>query len=91
MFGRRIIPTTLEPVPYRFRTAPGVLALNYREIKALQNNDGTVFKEIANIAHAADAAEARMIYAVKKRKRSRVKLAPSTRLAMVNAVYKGRT
>ena len=90
MFGRRIIPTTLEPVPYRFRTAPGVLALNYREIRALQNQDGTVFKEIAEIVHAADAAEARMIHVHRKRKRPRVKLAPSTRLAMVNAVCKGR-
>ena len=89
MFGRRIIPTTLEPVPYRFRTAPGVLALNQAELTALQRNDGPTFKRIMDIVQAEDMADA-MLQMRRSVKRPKVKLGPSTRLSMLNAIYRGR-
>jgi hypothetical protein len=62
IFNRQIIPTTLDPVPRMFRACPGHLVLNTRELAALSNNDGDVFKEIVEIVKAEDAAEARKIY-----------------------------
>lgn len=62
MFNRQIIHTTLDPVPRMFRACPGHLVLNKRELDALRDNDGDVFKEIAEIVKAEDAAEARRIY-----------------------------
>ena len=38
VLGRRVILTTLEPIPPLFRTAPGVLALNRPELDAVSRN-----------------------------------------------------
>jgi hypothetical protein len=62
MFNRLIISTTLDPVPRMFRACPGHLVLNHRELEALADNDGDVFKEITEIVKAEDAAEVRKVY-----------------------------
>lgn len=91
--GRRVLLTTLDPLPRPFRAAPGVFAMNHREAEALRRGDGKVFKELTEIVQAEDAAEARNIGVRRHRKplgRRGPKLNPSTRLFMVNAIYRGR-
>lgn len=95
VFERRVILTTLDPIPRSFRAAPGVLAMNQREVDAVRRNDPEdreVIGEIAEIAQAEDAAEAFQVFKVKPRRVSAKtpKIAPSTRLSMLNSIYKGR-
>lgn len=59
LFGRKVIFTSLDPVPKSFRTGPGVLVLNEREAYALAHNEGGVFKRIAKMIHEADKEEMR--------------------------------
>ncbi|MDO8533260.1 MAG: hypothetical protein Q7S17_00765 [Xanthobacteraceae bacterium] len=56
MFGRKVVRTTLDPIPRAFRTAPGAIAINERELAALAAGDGDTFKEIAAIVTAEDLA-----------------------------------
>jgi hypothetical protein len=56
--GRKIIPTTLDPVPRLLRAVPGYIVLNEREIGGLISNDGDVFKEIIEICMAETRADA---------------------------------
>ena len=86
ILGRRVILTTLNPIPRNFRAAPGVIAVNSAEIKALENNDGAKFKELADIIHAEDMADA--VLQMRKLPKRRNKLGPSTRLSMLNAIYR---
>ena|ERR1035438_4832150 len=92
--GRRLLPTTLDPLPERrdFRFAPGLMAINERECTALQEGDGSVFKHLANLVQAEDALEARGMGVLRPYKagRSTPKLSPSTRLSMINSIYRGR-
>lgn len=88
MFGRRVLPTTLDPVPRGLRAAPGCIAMNAEEIAALQANDGEVFKYFVALVHAEDHADA--LLAMRRPKKRKRKLGPSVRLSMVNAIYKGR-
>ena len=89
MFGRRVIPTTLDEIPRAFRAAPGVLALNQAELAALQRNDGPTFKRILEIVQAEDMADA-TLQMRRSVKRPKGKIGPSTRLSMLNAIYQGR-
>lgn len=91
--GRRIIPTTLDPLPELFRAAPGCIALNRKELDALARNDGETFKRLAAIAHEHDRRDARGIGVWRRWKIPKAtgpRLNPSTRLSMVAAIYKGR-
>ena len=90
MFGRRIILTTLDEIPRAFRAAPGVLALTHEELRLLQGNDAPTFKRVIDIVQAEDADEARRVF-VRRPPRKRRNLSPSNRLALANAIYKGRT
>lgn len=85
--GRRVILTTLDPLPRPFRAAPGVFAMNHREAAALRAGDGAVFKELAEIAYAEDDAEMRRVFVVRKWKRPKKKIKPSSRLFLLNAIY----
>jgi hypothetical protein len=60
--GRKVIPTTLDPVPRSFRASPGHLVLNHREIQGLRNGDGKIFKEITEIIIAETRGEALNIW-----------------------------
>ena len=87
--GRRIVPTTLDPLPRQHRAAPGVLAVNHLERAALDCGDGEVFKMLADIVQAEDAADARLALRPRAPKR-KAKLDPSTRMSMLDAIYAGR-
>jgi hypothetical protein len=56
--GRKVIPTTLDPVPRNMRAVPGCLVLNGREIQALEDSDGAVFKKLSEIAIAETRGDA---------------------------------
>jgi hypothetical protein len=84
IFGRRIIVTTLDPIPRLFRAAPGVLAMNKSEIEAYQRGDREVFRLIVDICQAEDAADARL--AMQTQRPRRRTLSPSTRLFMLGAI-----
>ena len=86
ILGRRVLITTLDPIPRNFRAAPGVIAMNNSEIKALQNNDGEKFKELAEIIQAEDAADAML--QMRKLPKRQNKLGPSIRLSMLNAIHR---
>lgn len=88
--GRRLLMTTLDPLPRSFRTAPGLLAINHREAEALRRGDGAVFKELVDICHAEFAAE--VVQAYRPRRWKPLKNAsPSARLHSANAIYRGKT
>ena len=89
IFGRRIIITTLDPIPRLFRAAPGVLAMNQCEIAAFKRGEATTFKLIVDICQAEDAADARLAMQTHRPRRKR--LGPSTRLFMLGAVSPGRS
>lgn len=94
--GRRVIMTTLDPMPPRrdFRFAPGLIAMNHREARELAEGDGDTFKALAALVHAEDALESRNIGVRRRWKRPNSKrspkLNPSSRLSMVNAIYRGK-
>ena len=85
--GRRIILTTLDPIPRSFRAVPGCIALHKDEVDALNRLDGEKFKEIIDIIKAEDWADAVLTVRPKLKKRT-VKLAPSVRMSMLNAAYR---
>lgn len=89
LFGRRIIVTTLDPIPRLFRAASGVLAMNVREIEAFEQQDHDVFAMVVDICKAEDMAEA-ILQLRPRRARRRRPLSPSTRLFMLGAVSPGR-
>lgn len=93
--GRRIIATTLDPIPRSFRAVPGYLALNQFEIAAIGRNslaDTDTIKPIMEIVQAEDMADVNRTFIFKPRKVSRKtpKLGPSLRLFMVNTLSPGR-
>lgn len=85
-----MILSTLVPLPRPMRAVPGILAINHLEAEALKNGDGEVFKELMSICHAEDRADAFRTFKFKPRKvtANTPKLAPSHRMAMLNAVYR---
>ena len=85
--GRRVILTTLYPVPRNFRAVPGYLALRQDEVDALNRNDGDKFKEIIDIVKAEDWSDAVLQVRRKPVKRLR-HTSPSTRLALLSVVYR---
>lgn len=90
LFGRRVIVTTLDPIPRLFRAASGVLAMNAREIEAFQQHDHDVFAMVVDICKAEDMAET--ILQLRLRPvRWRRPLSPSTRLFMLGSVSPGRS
>ena len=91
--GRRIVLTTLEPVPRAFRAAPGVIVLNTAELTALERNqpgDHDILQEVVEICQAEDMADAMRTFKFKLRKvtAKTPKLAPSHRMALLNAACK---
>lgn len=86
--GRRIIMTTLDPVPRPLRAVPGLLVINHLEREALKRVDGEIFKMLADIVQAEDAADARLPQQPAPKRRT--KLAPSTRMSMLDAAYARR-
>ena len=88
IFNRRVLLTTLDPVPRAFRTAPGVLAVNRGELEAFNDGDRAVVGMIVDVCQAADAAEARNIGVYRRLRVKRTR--PSDRLFAVNAIYPGR-
>ena len=89
IFGRRIIVTTLDPIPRLFRAASGVLVMNAREIEAFEQKDHDVFAMVVDICKAEDMAEA-ILQLCPRTDRRRRPLSPSTRLFMLGAVSPGR-
>ena len=90
--GRRIIPTTLDPVPRSFRASPGVIAISNIEAEALRNGHGPTFKMLVEICSAEDMADALQTFKVKPRKVSPAspRIRPSARLAMLDAIGAGQ-
>jgi hypothetical protein len=89
--GRRVIMTTLDEVPRAFRACPGYIALNPREVEAIERNapeDKATVEELLAIVFAETAADA-SLRMPKVRKRTR-RLGPSTRLAMLGTLNPGR-
>jgi hypothetical protein len=89
LFGRRIIVTTLDPIPRLFRAASGVLVMNARELEAFEQQDHDVFAMVVDICKAEDMAEA-ILQLRPHTDRRRRPLSPSTRLFMLGAVSPGR-
>lgn len=89
IFGRRIITTTLDPVPRGLRAAPGMLAMNAREQAALSAGDKAVLREIVDVCQAEDAAEARLVLRPRPPRRCRP-MSPSTRIGLLAALEPGR-
>lgn len=65
VFNRRVMLTTLDPVPRAFRACPGVIVLNCQELEAFRRGDRNVVEQIIDICQAEDAAEARGVYRYK--------------------------
>lgn len=86
MFGRRVLMTTLDPIPPLLRTAPGCVAMNQRELDLVNAGDLETVAYFINELQAADAADARNIGKHKALKPRRRTLSPSTRLAMAAAL-----
>ena len=96
LFERRIIMTTLDPIPRTFRACLGHLALNDRELRSIRRNDPEDYetiKEIAEIVEAEDAAEARNVFKFKPRNvtAKTPKISPSNRMAMLAVLNPGRS
>ena len=90
IFNRRVLLTTLDPVPPGLRTTLGCIAMNQRELDAFNAGDPATFEHIVRTCEAADARDARFIGVHRRRKVPKAKLDPSARLYMANAIYKGR-
>lgn len=86
--GRRILPTTLDPVPRSFRASPGVIAINHLEAEALKNGHGPTFKMLMEICSAEDMADALQTFKVRPRKvgPTMPRIRPSARLTMLSAI-----
>ncbi len=70
---RRVLATTLDPLPRGFRTATGCVAINLREIAALEReytlprgSARPVFKTLIDIVQAQDELD--MIAATRRKK-----------------------
>jgi hypothetical protein len=59
--SRRVVLTTLDPVPRNFRACPGMIVLSLAEAAALRSGDGATFKALAAIVSAEDAWETRRV------------------------------
>lgn len=91
ILGRRVILTTLDDIPPRFRCVSGALALNATELAAFQRGakeDIAILQPIVDRVQAADMAEA--LLPPEKIKRRRTKLSPSNRLFLLSAINPGR-
>lgn len=62
IFNRRVMLTSLDPIPRAFRACPGVLVVNQRELEGYRRGERDVVGELVEICQAEDAAEARGIY-----------------------------
>jgi hypothetical protein len=85
VFGRRVLLTTLDPVPRGLRAAPGLLAMNKAELEAFRAGERETFRTIAAICSAEDHAEAMLTLRQPQPRRHRLN-AP-TRMFMLRAVY----
>lgn len=92
---RRIIPTSLEPIPRSLRASLGYIAMSPKEIAALKRNqpaDYDILAEVVKICQVEDSADAFAFRTFKFKPRkvtaNTAKLAPSHRMAMLNAVYR---
>jgi hypothetical protein len=88
LFGRRVIVTTLDPVPRGLRASPGVLAMNRDEIDAIERSDEETFGRIISIVQAEDMVDA--LLAMRTPRPRRRALGPSTRLFMLGTLTPGR-
>lgn len=52
--GRRIIETTLDPIPRLLRARPGCIAMNSGEIARLRDGCGATFKRMMAIVRVED-------------------------------------
>ncbi len=86
MFGRKVIHTALDPIPRTFRACPGHIAMNPRELAAVQAGDREVVEELVDILQAEDAAEARGILHHPLYRRPTRALAPSARMRQAAAL-----
>jgi hypothetical protein len=69
VFGRIVVPTTLDPIPPLLRTAFGCIAMNTTEIAAFRAGDPDVFKFVTETCRAADARDALGIEGYRRRRR----------------------
>ena len=85
--GRRVIMTTLDPIPPLHRALPGCMAMNAREVRAIERNepeDRATVEYLLAVVLAETSRDANLAMP-KLRKRTRP-LGPSTRLAMLRAL-----
>jgi len=54
LLGRTVLQTSLDPLPPMFRSAPGVIAVNDREVAAIAANDGDTFKRLIAVCQHQD-------------------------------------
>lgn len=92
---RKVIVTNCDPIPPALRACLGHIALNPREVRAIERSgpdDADVITELEKIALAEDKADSRFIYkAIVRKVTSRTpKLSPSNRMAMLRVVNPGR-
>lgn len=85
--GRRILMTTLDPVPRSMRAVPGIIVMNHLEKAKLEENDGETFKLLAEIVQAEDAADVHRTYIYRKGKKRKKRINPSSRLMMLQAGF----
>lgn len=93
---RKVIHTTLDPIPPGLRACLGHIALNPREVRAVERcgpDDADIVSELERIALAEDKADSRFIYKaiVRKVTSKTPKLSPSNRMAMLRIVNPGRS
>lgn len=62
VFTRRVMLTTLDPIPRPFRACPGWIVMNRDELDAFNKGDRDMVALMIDICNAEDAAEARGIY-----------------------------
>lgn len=56
LLGQKVVVSTLNPVPRRMRTVPGVIVITHAEQKALNRNNGKVWKDLVKIIVEDDRA-----------------------------------
>ena len=89
--GRQVVMTELEDIPRGHRALPGCIALNSREVKAIERNaedDNKIVKQLIEFALAETAADARLTMVTPRKRRRR--LGPATRMAMLRTFNPGR-
>jgi hypothetical protein len=55
--GRRVIMTTLDEIPRAFRACPGYIALNPREVEAINRNTVSRYKVRPDILGRSDPGD----------------------------------